>query len=321
MAHCMNCGNEIPEGTKFCPECGAKVPVKESTLMGANTYAEGQNQQNQDLTQGFFEQNISNPNSMSQANQAFEPVKTGSGIKRYAKFFGIGLFVVALLSFGVHMPFISIVLSGLIIGVAVFCLRRKYQLKGFTIAALVLSSLCLLSGMGNAGKYGLFQNHNYGTAREADAAETEVKKTTQKTKQINQVKETGNVEKVVTKKPTEIVKPTETPVVSEENAAQNIADTETEQTTEQTSGVDPELKECLDSYEKFVDEYVDFMKTYNEDSSNAITMMGQYSDLMQRYVDFSDKIEKYDESNLSAEDYKYYIEVTTRCSQKMLEVA
>ena len=208
MAHCMNCGNEIPEGTKFCPECGAKVPVKEMTSMDTTTYAEGQNQQNQDLTQGFFEQNISNPNSMSQANQAFEPVKTGSGIKRYAKFFGIGLFVAALLSFGVHMPFISIVLSGLIIGVAVFCLSRKYQLKGFTIAALVLSSLCLLSGVGNAGKYGLFQNHNYGTAREADAAETEVKNKNLKTGQTKNVKVT---EKAVSKKTTETAQPTETP--------------------------------------------------------------------------------------------------------------
>ena len=209
MAHCMNCGNEIPEGTKFCPECGAKVPVKEMTSMDTTTYVEEQNQQNQDLTQGFFEQNISNPNSMSQANQVFEPVKTGSVIKRYAKFFGIGLFVVALLSFGVHMPFISIVLSGLIIGVAVFCLRRKYQLKGFTIAALVLSSLCLLSGVGNAGKYGLFQNHNYGNAREADAAETEVKNKNLKTGQTKNAKGT---EKAVTKKTTETAQPTETPV-------------------------------------------------------------------------------------------------------------
>jgi hypothetical protein len=90
--------------------------------------------------------------------------------------------------------------------------------------------------------------------------------------------------------------------------------------TEQKSGVDPELKAFLDSYEDFVDEYVEFMKKYQEDPTNAISMLSEYADIMQKYVDFADKVSKYNSSNLSTEDYKYYIEVTSRCTQKMLDI-
>ncbi len=86
-----------------------------------------------------------------------------------------------------------------------------------------------------------------------------------------------------------------------------------------SDGVDPDLKAFLDSYEEFADEYVAFMKKYQADPTNAIAMLGEYSEMMQKYADFADKIDKYDSNNMSTEDYKYYIEVTTRCTQKMLE--
>ena len=103
--------------------------------------------------------------------------------------------------------------------------------------------------------------------------------------------------------------------VNDSNASS--ADQSGSQTT--SGGVDPDLKAFLDSYEEFVDEYVAFMKKYQADPSNAIGMLGEYSEMMQKYADFADKIDKYNSNNLSTEDYKYYIEVTTRCAQKMLE--
>lgn len=89
---------------------------------------------------------------------------------------------------------------------------------------------------------------------------------------------------------------------------------------EQTGGVDPDLKAFLDSYEEFVNQYVEFMKKYNSDPDNMVSMLGEYGEMMQKYAAFAEKIEKYDSNSMSTEDYKYYIEVTTRCSQKMLEV-
>ena len=61
------------------------------------------------------------------------------------------------------------------------------------------------------------------------------------------------------------------------------------------------------------------MKKYNSDPNNMVSMLGEYGEMMQKYADFAEKIDKYDSSSMSTEDSKYYIEVTTRCAQKMLE--
>lgn len=84
--------------------------------------------------------------------------------------------------------------------------------------------------------------------------------------------------------------------------------------------VSVDLKEWLDSYEAFVDEYVEFMKNYQE-SGDAMSMLSDYTDYMQRYSEFLDKANKLDTSKMSAADYAYYIDVTTRISKKILEVS
>lgn len=80
-------------------------------------------------------------------------------------------------------------------------------------------------------------------------------------------------------------------------------------------------KEVLSAYEKWVDSYVAFMKKYkNANSSEIASMMGDYSKMSQELVEWSDKVGKLDD-NLSSDDLKYYLEVTSRCTQKMAEVA
>ena len=49
-------------------------------------------------------------------------------------------------------------------------------------------------------------------------------------------------------------------------------------------------------------------------------MLGEYSEIMTRYAVFAEKIDEYDSKTMSTEDAKYYIEVTSRCSQKMLDI-
>ena len=85
-------------------------------------------------------------------------------------------------------------------------------------------------------------------------------------------------------------------------------------------GVDPDLKAYLDSYEAFVNEYVDFMKKYMDDPSNVVSMLDEYTDIMKRMEDFEKKINAYESEDLSAADMDYYLDVTTRCTKKMLEV-
>jgi len=68
-----------------------------------------------------------------------------------------------------------------------------------------------------------------------------------------------------------------------------------------------------------MNKYVDFMKKY-KNSSDTMSMLADYSKMMQDYAKVADSISKYNQSNLSSEDWAYYIEVTTRVNKKLLEV-
>ena len=87
--------------------------------------------------------------------------------------------------------------------------------------------------------------------------------------------------------------------------------------TENSSNVDPDLKAFLDSYEEFVDDYVAFMEKYYDNPAD-LSLLSDYTEFLQDYSDFSTKLSKYDTSKMSTEDYNYYIEVTARCSQKLI---
>ena len=88
-----------------------------------------------------------------------------------------------------------------------------------------------------------------------------------------------------------------------------------------TGGVDPQLKAALDEYEAFVDEYVEFMKKYQADPNNALGMISDYTSMLTRLAEFSEKINGYDTSKMSKADYAYYLDVLNRVEKKMLDVA
>ncbi|MCR5654406.1 MAG: hypothetical protein K6G07_02025 [Lachnospiraceae bacterium] len=102
--------------------------------------------------------------------------------------------------------------------------------------------------------------------------------------------------------------------------ASGADEAESEATESASEDVDAELKAFLDSYEDYVDEYVAFMKKYNADPANAVSMINEYSDMMAKYADFEDKVKKYDVNEMSAADAAYYTDVTSRCSKKILDV-
>ena len=100
--------------------------------------------------------------------------------------------------------------------------------------------------------------------------------------------------------------------------AENVEEATTEKPLEE--GVTPEFKELMDSYEKFFDEYVDFMKKYS-DSDDTLGMMEEYTEYMKTYAETMEKLGKIDTDKLSAADYAYYVEVTARIQKKLLEVS
>lgn len=97
---------------------------------------------------------------------------------------------------------------------------------------------------------------------------------------------------------------------------------QSQQTTpqSQSKSQSSDFKSTMDSYEKFVDEYVAFMQKY-EDSGDPVSMLSDYNSMLQRYNEFNKKIDAIDEKSLSTDDYAYYVEVTTRCAQKLASVA
>ena len=84
--------------------------------------------------------------------------------------------------------------------------------------------------------------------------------------------------------------------------------------------VSADFKEMMDEYESFMDSYVDFMQRY-QDSDDPTSMMTEYGEMMREYSEFTSKVNKVNTDELSAADYAYYIEVTTRVNKKLATVA
>lgn len=89
--------------------------------------------------------------------------------------------------------------------------------------------------------------------------------------------------------------------------------------TVDSTGIRPEVKEAIDSYETFMNSYCDFMTKYSE-SDDVVSMMTDYADYMQKYTDATQKFDDL-EDDLNDEELKYYVEVQTRVSQKLANVA
>ena len=85
-------------------------------------------------------------------------------------------------------------------------------------------------------------------------------------------------------------------------------------------GIRPEIKEALDSYEEFFDEYIAFMEKHTS-SSNPLGMMSDYLDYMNKYTETMEKLEKIESEDMSVEEEKYYHDVLNRINKKLLDVS
>ena len=99
--------------------------------------------------------------------------------------------------------------------------------------------------------------------------------------------------------------------------------TETEPTTpEPVTPADTgssDFRAMVDEYEAFMNQYVDFMTTY-QNSDNTAAMLIDYTKMMKQYSEWTDKMNNLDSSTLSAEDSAYWLEVQGRVLQRLAEV-
>ena len=87
--------------------------------------------------------------------------------------------------------------------------------------------------------------------------------------------------------------------------------------TENASGVSPEFKAALDSYERFFDEYIAIMNRMKSNPSD-LSILSQYADYMGRYADMLQKFEAMEKQDMTKEEMAYYLEVSNRITQKLL---
>ncbi len=115
----------------------------------------------------------------------------------------------------------------------------------------------------------------------------------------------------------------------DENSEEIITNTTTtttsskEETKESSNSnkLDPDFKAAMDSYEKFMDEYVYFMKKYAESDGTDLSIFTDYADYMSKYADFVEDFEKWEEEDLNAVETAYYIDVQARVTKKLLEIS
>lgn len=86
------------------------------------------------------------------------------------------------------------------------------------------------------------------------------------------------------------------------------------------AGVSADFKATMDSYEEFFNDYVDFMKKY-QNSSDVMSMASDYADYMSKYSDMMNKLNAIKSEDLSTADLAYYTEVNARITKKLAEVA
>ncbi|MBQ9942117.1 MAG: hypothetical protein IJP03_03815 [Christensenellaceae bacterium] len=112
----------------------------------------------------------------------------------------------------------------------------------------------------------------------------------------------------------EVTEEPEVPVEPEETE-----EPEKTEAPEAENGISPDFKAAMDSYEEFFDDYVAFMKKYNA-SKNPLSMLSEYSEFMDQYAQTMEALEAWEEENLTTEEAKYLLEVTTRINEKVASI-
>jgi len=98
-------------------------------------------------------------------------------------------------------------------------------------------------------------------------------------------------------------------------------DKKEENTSTNNNGLGKEFKEAMDSYEKFMDDYVAFMKKYKNSNGTDVSLLTDYSKYMTDYAEMVKDFAKWEDEDLNTAETAYYIDVQTRVNKKLLEVA
>ena len=96
-------------------------------------------------------------------------------------------------------------------------------------------------------------------------------------------------------------------------------ETDTSDSANET-GLRPDFKAAMDSYEAFMDEYCDFMVAYSANPSD-LTLLAKYATYLEKYTKLAEDFDKWNSEDMNAAEVAYYAEVQARVSKKLLEVS
>ncbi|GEM_PF-4249872 len=102
--------------------------------------------------------------------------------------------------------------------------------------------------------------------------------------------------------------PTSSPITTSEEHTEPIKDS-----------VREEVKEFLESYEAFYDEYIEFMDKYYTTDNASLTMLADYSKMLIKYEDFNKKYDELDDGTFTEAEEKLYIDTQLRVNNKLLK--
>lgn len=112
--------------------------------------------------------------------------------------------------------------------------------------------------------------------------------------------------------------------ISDSQVIGNTAETEPQDSDQPTDklidGMRPEFKEAMDAYEAFYDEYCEFMAEYEKNPSD-MTLLLKYTEMLAKMTEMNEAFEAWDEEELNDAELKYYLDVSNRVMQKLIDVA
>lgn len=85
-------------------------------------------------------------------------------------------------------------------------------------------------------------------------------------------------------------------------------------------GIRADFKKAMDEYEDFYDEYCQFMKKYKANPSD-LTLLSQYANMLTELGEMDEAFKKWESEDLNDAELAYYMEVNSRITKKLLEVA
>ncbi len=94
----------------------------------------------------------------------------------------------------------------------------------------------------------------------------------------------------------------------------------TEAPAEESTGLRPEFKEAMDSYEAFYTEYCELLKEYKK-SPTDMSVLTKYMNLMSKLTEMDEAFEKWESEDLNSEELKYYLDVNNRVLKMLTDAA